>query len=71
MSEKRAPPQQPKCFKDGCADWGSWGFLFPGKRQKWACDKHKDEMRTTWDVEVQNKLDDNAEALKPKQGSFW
>jgi hypothetical protein len=64
-------PQPPRCFKEGCGDWGSWGFLFPGKRQEWACFRHKDEMAAAWDAAVKAKVDADAEALKPKQGSLW
>lgn len=64
-------PQPPKCFKEGCEDWGSHGFLFPGKRQEWACSAHKDEMNAAWTEAVQAKVDADARALKPAQGSLW
>jgi hypothetical protein len=73
MSGPKTPPavqQQPKCFKPGCGDWGSYGFKFPGGRQEWACGEHRAEMDAQWTEAVQAKVDADAEVLKPAQGKL-
>jgi len=63
-------PQPPKCFKEGCDDWGSYGFTFPGGRQVWVCREHRDETDAAWTEAVQAKIDEDAQALKPAQGKL-
>jgi hypothetical protein len=61
-------PQPPKCFKEGCDDWGSYGFTFPGGRRGSACGAHRAEMDAAWTEAVQAKVDADAQAVTPAQG---